>query len=629
MGGSGEVHTVIISNALSNDFVGSGFEHMPVHVGGDESARIIGTQKNNWKGPLSLFLKQAVDAQNDGQNVTIIAADDRHDKDDPVQALELIRYGDHCIKGTEGAEIFEPIQDIYDAGRVEKLDLTSLAIPIFTLRDAVKKSTGIDILSDQEYLQSLNWVVVGTHTNIRVFQVADMLRNLLGYQNVVVCPHLVASSNIVEQKAALNQWLPSRLVRVAQSVKEVCNFARINPPSTELIRWTESCEIQPKETAEKLNSDQRSILETMFMGYDSVILKTLKGGFSGSLLFMCEGIKGGSRSTPVVVKVDKHIQIKKEVDGYSKVKDYLGMQVPAISDPVSMGAYTGVKIDFAALKGSPSTFQALFEAEQTKEGVDELENRLSEILSSLVRKLYGNTMRCSACNPFDRLGLANQQQTKWLRENMEQIVNRSSVSDVIDLGNGVCVDNFVEDFDLLGAMDLNVESDFCMVHGDLNFANAMSDKRGNDWYIDWTHAKEEIVEIDFAKMENEIKFTMSKDFTDEDMSKLALFEDFLMDQVCLPEIDLLPENLNFVKKDVRFSKAYSLVKVVRTKYLECLKTAENMEARYKTALLKYSIHTLSFDKRRGRGECDLPALKYALYSTSLLVKQLKKLYGSN
>lgn len=615
-----EGHTIIISNALTKDFVGRGFEHMTVHVGRDEANRIIGTPENGWNGSLSVFLKQAVEAQKRGRNVTIIAAEDQHDESDPGQAPELIRYGVHSVRGTEGGRIVEPIQDIYDAGNVERLDLTSLAIPLFALRDAVRKSTGIDILSDQEHLDLLRWVVVGTHTNIRVFNAADVIRNQLGCQNVVVCPHLTASSNLAEHRAALQTWFPSRLVRVMQSVRETSVFAGIDPPPVELVSWTESCEIQPCEIAENLNVDQRAIIETMFMGYDSVVLKTLKGGFSGSLLFMAEGVKGGSRSTPVVIKVDRHLQIKREIDGYLKVKDYLGMHVPAISDPVSMGEYTGVKIDFAALKGAPSTFQGLFEKENTFEGVGQLEERLSEILGTLVGKLYGNTMRAGVCKPFERMGLAHPQQRKWLRENIGHIVGGSS--------EGEAGSEIIQDFDQLADMDVGLDTDFCVVHGDLNFANAMSDIRGNDWCIDWTHAKEEMVEIDFAKMENEIKFTMSKDFTEEDLPNLALFENFLMAQMSLPEIGSLPDDLAFVKEDIRFAKAYRLVKIVRDKYLGCIKNMENVELRYKTALLKYSVHTLSFDRRRGKGECDLPALKYALYSTSLLVKQLKELYGA-
>ncbi len=43
---------------------------------------------------------------------------------------------------------------------------------------------------------------------------------------------------------------------------------------------------------------------------------------------------------------------------------------------------------------------------------------------------------------------------------------------------------------------------------------------------------------------------------------------------------------------------------------------------YRTALLRYALHTLSFDKRRGRGECEPPQLMHALYSVEALVFDL-------
>jgi len=43
---------------------------------------------------------------------------------------------------------------------------------------------------------------------------------------------------------------------------------------------------------------------------------------------------------------------------------------------------------------------------------------------------------------------------------------------------------------------------------------------------------------------------------------------------------------------------------------------------YRVALLRYAMHTLSFDKRSGRGECELPQLTHALYSVESLVLDL-------
>jgi hypothetical protein len=131
-------------------------------------------------------------------------------------------------------------------------------------------------------------------------------------------------------------------------------------------------------------------------------------------------------------------------------------------------------------------------------------------------------------------------------------------------------------------------------------------------------------------MENDIKFVMMKNFTEADLPKLATFEKFLLLQIVLPPLEALPAELDFVRTDPRFQKMYRFVCRLRAAYIDVKgegKIDANALRIYQTALLRYSTHTLSFDKNRGRGECDLPALKYALLSTSLLVENLTNAYA--
>ena len=77
--------------------------------------------------------------------------------------------------------------------------------------------------------------------------------------------------------------------------------------------------------------------------------------------------------------------------------------------------------------------------------------------------------------------------------------------------------------------------------------------------------------------------------------------------VCLPDenkrdFDELPDHLGFAKWDLRFRKILAAVRIIRRAYFS-LKQIEDWVV-YRIALLRYAAHTLSFDKRRGRGECD-------------------------
>jgi len=616
-------YPIIIADSLTNDFVGEDSAgKIRVHVGAEEAQRILGSSKNGFRGPLPTFLRNAVEAQQAAQSVGIISVRDWHDPTDPRQIPELLRYGNHNIQGTPGAEYITPIQEIYDQGKVEYLDIHSLSIPIVALRDAVQRLTGIDMLEDLDRLDELLFVITGTHTNIRVFDTADSLRHKFGVENVVVCPHLVASANLAEHGNALRSWMPGKLIRVAQSVREVSEWIGIAPPARESIHWVESCSIEPKDLRELMDSDQRAILETIFMGYERVDIKKLGGGFSGSVLLLCQAKSNGTETEPVVLKIDRHHQIKREADGYLRVKKWLGSYIPNFEAPVSMGEYTGFQIALASLEGKPRTFQSLFEEMKDQEGIQFLEAKLRRSLRILKNRLYKNTKRKETLNPIEQLSLQNPRHGDWMQQNVSHIVPGQQDEGALELGEGVSVDNPLAFFDAIqqyrGTMEAN--TGFC--HRDLNFANHMLDEQQNIWFIDWANCGEDLIEVDFAKMENEIKFVMSKEFKEEDLPNLLLFERFLLGSMELSPLEELPEELNFVRHDLRFQKMYRLVSLLREFYVGSKEDGPNADVLYKLALLRYSSHTLSFDARAGKGECELPALKYALLSTSLLTSQI-------
>jgi ADP-ribose pyrophosphatase len=143
----------------------------------------------------------------------------------------------------------------------------------------------------------------------------------------------------------------------------------------------------------------------------------------------------------------------------------------------------------------------------------------------------------------------------------------------------------------------------------------------NLWFIDWTHADDNPVELDFAKLENDVKFVMSKEFEANDLPRLRQFEEYLLNSRLPAEAELLPASLKFVKWDLRYRKILNCVIQIRRACFD-LKQDSNGWLIYQIALLKYAMHTLSFDKRRERGECSVIQLLHALFSVETLVFQL-------
>jgi ADP-ribose pyrophosphatase len=128
------------------------------------------------------------------------------------------------------------------------------------------------------------------------------------------------------------------------------------------------------------------------------------------------------------------------------------------------------------------------------------------------------------------------------------------------------------------------------------------------------------VELDFAKLENDTKFVLRNALTLEDLPRLRKLEEFLVQTRLLPELEALPADLAFVKWDLRLRKLYGAVRRIRT---ACFALKARVDwTIYRIALLRYAVHTLSFDARRDRGECDVIQLAGALHSVRELVYDL-------
>ncbi|MEC4687235.1 MAG: NUDIX domain-containing protein, partial [Nitrospirota bacterium] len=165
-----------------------------------------------------------------------------------------------------------------------------------------------------------------------------------------------------------------------------------------------------------------------------------------------------------------------------------------------------------------------------------------------------------------------------------------------------------------------IESEICLAHGDLNFANMIGDDGDNIWFIDWTHSGQAPIELDFAKLENDAKFVMSKEFDVDDLDRFRRLEEYLLSHRIPADTSRLPKDLKFVKGDLRFRRILETVRTIRETCFQ-LKATEDWLV-YRVALLKCALHTLSFDKRRERGQCDQPQLMHALYSVEGLVFDL-------
>ncbi|MHA1917104.1 MAG: hypothetical protein ACTSUV_02185 [Candidatus Ranarchaeia archaeon] len=524
----------------------------------------------------------------------------------------MLRYGNHCIKGTEGEKFIKPIEDLIPKSEI--LNSSTLAFPLDGFVDVIKKITGIDISNcSNEELQKIKFLIVGFHTEKRVFSISNFLRNYLGFQNVAVTPHLVGSANKEAHFNSLRYHFPDSLIKVIPGLSETSTFIGIDPEAIETFSCN-ACEIKPEETKNALNAEQKLIIEILCMHWTRAELRPLKGGFSGSLLLLANGWKGNSRTEPMVIKIDKHATIRMELDGYERAKDLLGMHVPTFSPPVSYGEYTGISMDLASMEGQPETVQEYFETAIDDKSLDSFLSIFDRTLSLMVEKVYQNTLSVKQFEPYRHYLLHINQQDVWLAENIKHILNQK-------IGNIEIETDFIKNiFTLVRKNDDGLNGEMCLAHGDLNLANVICDSRENIWTIDWTYAGLHPLEMDFTKLENDIKFVISKNFNPDDFGKLQKLEDYLLSVPLLEPLEKLHETLKFVVWDIRFKKIYLAIKTIREYYFSAKK--DKTWLTYRIALLRYGVHTLSFDESRNLGECGPVQLWYALYSIEQLLFQL-------
>jgi len=574
-----DVRAIVIGDGLTKECLGSEqpFAASAQNVGASEIDRLLGRGKAYGNGPLPAFLRAVVDASGTRGPRLVLLHDEGH-----------------------FADVFDPI--------VARATVMAAPHDLIPSRDLAAEISG---RGDTPVL------VVGCHTERRVFALASYLRNVLGCADVAVSPHLVGSATQAAHFAALRHNFAGIGVRVLLDLEEAARYVGVDPASVAAL-GCHPPDILPHETRDALAESQRRILEMLCLNWTRAEVRPLAGGFSGSLLLLANGWKGQARTEPLVLKVDSFSQMRRELGGYHQVKDFFGKHVPTFGYPVAAGDLVGVGMELAAMEGRPRTLQDAFDDADTDEALNRFLRRLDKSLALLSDKLYRNTRETTWVVPYRAFGLHAEKQMTRLIDNATLILGY--VGDALPAKGRPDPTRLAKLLRLIAGNPDGVDSEVCLAHGDLNFANIIGDDADNLWFIDWTHCAHTPVELDFAKLENDTKFVMSKAFDASDLPRLRQLEEYLLEQKIPGDANNLPERLKFVKWDLRFRRVLETTRRVRQACF-ALKGAEDWLV-YRIALLRYAVHTLSFDKRRNRGECEPPQLMHALYSVEALIYDL-------
>jgi len=599
--------TVIICSNLTNAFVSPDLPFISgkTSMGRREIDRLMGLGRKYGKGPLPGFLNTALEATKKGQPIGIIL----------IQTIETVESPDKDLQTRAASDLPKQLGKIELNAQVIKSP--SNIVPWEAICRAVKTLTGRTLELGGPLDDRIRFLVTGCHTELQPFAIATHLKNAYCCEHVAVSSHLMGSSAREAHFAALRHTFLQHGVQVILDLAKTALYAGMDPSLVSMFNLS-PCSLEPAQIQSRLKDDSKRIIELLCMHWSRCRLRPLAGGFSGSLLFIADGWKNDAKTEPMVLKIDNFKQMGREITGYFEVKDFLGKHIPNFGYPITVGEDTGVGMELATMDGQPETLQDAFVNADVESSFDHFIQRFDRSIQIITQRLYENTKRSEWVMPYHQFELNTSRQLRYFK--MNAAVINTYLSDDKDIAIQIDGENLGAILTMIASNDDGIESETCISHGDLNYQNIICDRSNNVWFIDWTHCGRYPVELDFAKLESDVKFVISKDFDIQDLQNLKKFEEYLLTTRIPSNEKDLPKGLKFVKWDLRYRK---ILKTVRTIRKTCFSLKKNDDwLVYRVALLKFALHTLSFDKKRDMGECDIHQLAQALISCQQLMLDL-------
>jgi hypothetical protein len=288
------MQTIVIADGLTKEFLGTEqpYASAAVNIGGAEIDRLLGRGRAYGEGPLPAFLAQVSSAVGEDCRLLVLK------RDTPLPEI--------LEPALMGAETVASDPDV---------------LPWSELWGAIRGGDEQALIVGAGEPER-RFVLVGCHTEGRILSLATFLRVGLGYKDIAVSPHLAGSSTREAHLAAFRHHFPRAGVTVLLDLAEVGAYVGLESKTLAALDCRPP-ELGPAETNEALPDSQRRVLELLCLNWTRADLRPLAGGFSGSLLLLADGWKGQARTEPAVLKVDNFAQMRRELEGYHRVKEFL------------------------------------------------------------------------------------------------------------------------------------------------------------------------------------------------------------------------------------------------------------------------------------------------------------------
>jgi protein-tyrosine phosphatase len=575
-------------------------ERLPnlLHIGYDESLRLLGERAE--EGPVMSVMNWAYGIpEND---LLIINIRDWHDTSDPAQKVHLSYFGNHCIKDTPGAEF---------AFSTERSNREDIIINASGLNDFIdtKLSGTLDFLKEEPSRIGL----IGVWTEAKISFLAYELSTRYPDSEIAICSALCASSSRSMHFIAIDQLKSILGIRIFSSIGAFTEFLTGSPLASRPPKRAENQKIS-FDGGYTVSSRDSDLLRYLYRDAKNISFKRLDGGFSGNVVVKAEATDVfGHLQVPTVVKIGDRDLIARERSAFERIQEVLGNNAPNIVDFAEIENRGGIKYRYAAmLDGEVKTFQKFY-AE-----TDDF-SHIGKILETVFVHQLGRLYSAATLEKADVLELYDfsRKYAKEIRENIENTIGAKADGGTLAF-DGIEITNvlpFYENDIERDTTDMNESCFVSYVHGDLNGANIIIDSQENVWIIDYFHTGRNHVIRDLVKLENDILYIFTKIQSEDEFAEARLLTDELtgIEDLGVPLDDSNIERYRFPQ----IRKARRTIGILRSFHPKLVQVRRD-PFQLHVALLRYAMHTLSFDESNSLQK------KWALYTGSRCVEKIRR-----
>lgn len=589
---------LLLTQCVQNDFVRPLAEGEPlpnlVHVGRLEAERLCGPA-----GALVRFLEAAHAA--DPGDLAIVHVVDRHDPARDAEHFALFRP--HCVIGTEGARLVDPIETLALARPSTQL------VEAGDLNDFEDSPLERVLAGLGSGLADVPIGVLGVWTDAKVSFLLYDLRTRLRARRLATCSALTASRSIDAHFRGLESLRAILGVEVLHSPGSLLDWLlpgrpapRVAPAGVELT-LTKPVAVPGWWTSEDV-AERDALLTQLAAGCARLALSPLGGGFSGAQVFLAHAEAGPAR----ILKLGARDEIARERFGNERVGRVLGDVVPRLLAYREGARLAGMQLELAEsadpLATAPATFKQLYESDASPEMTALLEAALEDVLGGALARFYRTAEKDNA-DLLEAYGFTDAQGrapfAPHIAERADSIARANGFDDARRLFEASGLPEpwmeparFYRSW--LPGRSLTREVFASMVHGDLNLANILLARRSGEtrpsraWVIDFARLARLPSLTDFAKVENDLAYIL---FPQADADALRRAQALQEARLASPtlELDLAP--LATTPEEERH---VLLVGRLRRVAARIDPRGEAAMEDYRVALLRYAGHTLGFDE---------------------------------